>query len=87
MEDKFQLSSYTPQIRKLAEVNEWSTDVALQKFIENLTTMKEHHKGASDLNYHELGQQWNKLLNKEKIAQKADAQARLSKYSRAGGKV
>lgn len=87
MEDKFQLRNYTPQIRKIAEANEWSTDLALQKFVENLTTMKEHYKGASELNYHELGQQWNRLLSKEKVAQRADTQARLSKYSGTRGKT
>lgn len=83
--DKFQLSMYTSHILKVAEENKCSTEVALQHFIANLTTMREHYKGASELNYHELGQHWNKLLSKEKVEQKAETLARLSRY-RVGSK-
>lgn len=82
--EKFQLSTYTPQILRVAEANQCAPEVALQRFIENLATMKEHYKGASELNYHELGQQWNKLLSREKVAQKAETLARLQKYPRTG---
>ena len=84
--DKFQLSTYTPQILKIAESNNYTPEAALQRFIENLVTMKEHYKGASELNYHELGQQWNKLLSREKVTQKAETLARLQKYPRTGGR-
>lgn len=84
--EKFQLSTYTPHILQIAEEQKVDVDTALQYFIVNLTTMREHHKGAKELNFHELGQQWNKLLSKEKVAQKAETQARLSKYNRVGGK-
>lgn len=85
-DNKFQLSTYTPHIMRIAEAGKHTPEIALQCFIANLTTMKEHYKGASELNYHEIGQQWNKLLSKEKVAQKADTLARLAKY-RTGGKV
>lgn len=85
-EEKFQLSNYTHQILKIADEQKCSVDVALQCFIANLTTMKEHYTGAVDLNYHQIGQQWNKLLSREKVAQKAETRARLSKYGRSGGK-
>ena len=85
-EPKFNLSDYTQEVLKIAEANGVAVDVAFQCFVANLATMKEHYKGASHLNYHQLGQQWNKLLNNEKLAQKAEAKARLSKYSRLGGK-
>lgn len=83
--EKFQLSMYTSQILRIADENKCTNDVALQYFITNLTTMKEHYTGASELNYHEIGQQWNKLLSKEKVAQKAETKTRLMKY-RTGGK-
>lgn len=85
MTEKFNLVNYTNYILKLAAANENMTvEVALQCFIANLTTMKEHYKGCPDLNYHELGQQWNKLLSREKVAQKAETMARLQKYPRGG---
>ena len=84
---KFQLSTYTPHILGIAEENQCTPEVALQCFIANLATMKEHYKGARGLNYHEVGQQWNKLLSKEKVAQKAETLARLQKYPRNGGRT
>lgn len=88
MSEKFSLVNHTHNILKIAEANEGMTpEVALQCFIANLSTMKEHYKGCSDLNFHELGQQWNKLLSKEKVEQKAEALARLKKYPRSGGRL
>lgn len=85
MTEKFNLVNYTTYILKIAAANtNMSVEVALQCFIANLTTMKEHYEGCPDLNYHELGQQWNKLLSKEKVAQKAETLARLQKYPRGG---
>lgn len=85
MSEKFNLINHTHNILKLADANDnMQPEVALQCFIANLTTMKEHYKGCPDLNFHELGQQWNKLLSKEKVAQKAETLARLQKYPRGG---
>ena len=78
-EEKFQLSAYTTHVLRIADTQKCTVEVALQCFIANLTTMKEHYKGCPELNYHELGQQWNKLLSKEKVAQKAETLARLRK--------
>lgn len=87
MAEKFNLVNHTHHILKLANATEGMTpEVALQCFIANLTTMKEHYTGCPDLNYHELGQQWNKLLSKDKVAQKAETLARLQKYPRNGGR-
>ena len=87
MATKFNLVDYTPQVLQIAEKDgKIDVEVALQRFIENLICMKEHYKGCPELNYHELGQQWNKLLSREKVAQKKEALARLQKYSRAGGR-
>lgn len=87
MSEKFNLVEHTNHILQIAAANKNMTvEVALQCFIANLTTMKEHYKGCSDLNYHELGQQWNKLLSKEKVAQKAETLERLRKYPRSGGR-
>ena len=85
MPEKFNLVNHTTNILKIAAANpNMSVEVALQCFIANLSTMKEHYEGCPELNYHELGQQWNKLLSQEKVAQKADTLARLQKYPRGG---
>ena len=85
MPEKFNLVNHTTNILKIAAANEnMPIETALQYFIVNLNTMKDHYKGCPELNYHELGQQWNKLLSKEKVAQKAETLARLQKYPRVG---
>lgn len=87
MAEKFNLVNHTHDILKMAAAHEgMRPEEAMQHFIVNLTTMKEHTKGCSDLNFHELGQQWNKLLSKEKVAQKTETLARLQKYPRNGGR-
>ena len=83
---KFNLVEYTHAIQAIADTNKCTYESAVNCFITNLTIMREHYKGASELNYHELGQKWNKLLSKEKVAQKAETVARMRKYTRAGGK-
>ena len=87
MAEKFNLVNHTHSIIKMATANgDMSTEEAMRCFIINLTCMKEHTKGCPDLNFHELGQQWNKLLSAEKVAQKAETLARLQKYPRNGGR-
>ena len=81
---KFNLSAYTQEVLQIAEKNNISIEEAMHRFLANLAVMSEHYKGASNLNYHELGQKWNKLLNQEKIEQKAEFKARLSKYNKRG---
>ena len=58
----FNLSNYLSEIRV----------VGLDKFIVNLAVMKEQNPGAPMLNFHELGQEWNKLSSGERIAQRAN---------------
>lgn len=83
-EARFNLSDYTHKVLQIAEANNVSNETAFQYLLTNLTTMREHYKGAPDLNYHQLGQQWNKLLSKDKVAQKLEARMRLSKYPQRG---
>ena len=87
---KFNLSDHVADVYKLAEANKVSVEEALYQFLTNLAVMKEQFKGTPELNYHQLGQAWNKLLSKEKVAQKAEMQALLKRgtkvraYDRAG---
>lgn len=53
--------------------------VGLDKFIVNLAAMKEQNPGAPKLNFHELGQEWNKLSSAERIAQRANVAKILSR--------
>ena len=74
---KFNLEDYLSEIRT----------VGLDKFIVNLAAMKEQNPGAPRLNFHELGQAWNKLPSDERIAQREKVTRMLSRSSRATKEV
>ena len=66
----FELENYIEPIKAIARHNNVSASAAVDQFVTNLIIMREHHKGAPELNYHALGQKWNGLLSDEKIRQK-----------------
>ena len=68
----FNLQDYVPQIVSVAETNKVGAAEAVGLFIANLNTMNDHYKGASELNYRVLGQQWNKLNYKIRNKQRLD---------------
>ena len=74
---KFNLEDYLSEIRA----------VELDKFIVNLAVMKEQNPGAPKLNFHELGQAWNKLPSDERIAQREKVARTLSRSSQAPKEV
>lgn len=82
MSSAFNLSDYLPEINAVATANKLEPDDAVDKFVVNLTTMSGHYSGADSLNFRELGQQWNKLLSKQKVAQKAEVKKMIRKGTR-----
>lgn len=68
----FNLEKYLSEIRA----------VGLDKFIVNLAVMKEQYPGAPNLNFHELGQAWNKMPSDERIRQKSVVTKALHRTSR-----
>ena len=80
----FHLTDHIRDVQEIATANKCTTDVALQLFVANLATMKEHYKGASSINYAQLGQKWNALTSNERNEQKAAARARLARSTRGG---
>lgn len=69
---KFNLSNYMSEIRA----------VGLDKFLINLAVMKEQNPGASQLNFHELGQEWNKLPSAERLEQRETVEKMLNRPTR-----
>lgn len=69
---KFNLSNYISEIRA----------VGLDRFLVNLAVMKEQNPGASRLNFHELGQEWNKLPSAERLEQREAVEKMLNRQSR-----
>ena len=82
--EKFDLTLYTRSIQQIALANKCSDNRAVNLFIVNLAIMKEHYQGASQLNYAQLGQQWNSLPSYERIEQERKTKALLDKPTRGG---
>nr|DAT41479.1 MAG TPA: hypothetical protein [Caudoviricetes sp.] len=74
---KFNLEDYLSEIRA----------VGLDKFIVNLAVMKEQNPGAPKLNFHELGQAWNKLPSDERLAQREKVAHMMNRSSRVSKEV
>ena len=80
----FNLVDHTMDIQKMATVNNCDREKAMGMFIANLAIMREHYKGASHLNFHALGQQWNSLTGDERNKQKEEVRSRLKRTIRGG---
>ena len=75
--NEFQLKDYLREIKT----------VGLNEFIVNLAVMKDQNPGAPHLNFHELGQLWNKLPSSERINQKAEVARLLNRNPRTSKEV
>lgn len=76
---KFELTEYTNQIAAMAATYGVGASDAVNYFIVNLSTMSDHYGGAPELNFRELGQQWNALGYKVRNQQRVNAIASVSK--------
>lgn len=81
---KFSLINYVRDIQNIARENNCSNEQAMQYFLANLAIMNDRYKGASHLNFRQLGQLWNGLSSDERVAQKADIRVRLNRSNRGG---
>lgn len=85
MAQQFTLQNYTREIQNYMTEHKKSAEDALHDFVVNLTTMKPHNEGfGNELNFHQLGQQWNDLKYTEKRAQRREMLKTLSRTSRRG---
>ena len=82
MQSDFQLQDYVQEINAMAQENKVSSTQAVEMFVTNLIVMKPHFPGANNLNFHDLGQQWNKLLSKQKVAQKTEVLKMVARGTR-----
>ena len=78
--NKFNLTDYVDNIRQLAAAEGVEAVEAVNHFIVNLSTMSDFHHGAGNLNFRELGQQWNSLSYKVRNKQRADAIEAVKNY-------
>lgn len=74
----FSLTDHLEDIKGMAKSSGTTMARTVEDFVVNLTVMHGHYPGASQLNFHQLGQQWNKLTSREKVAQKKAAIEQLT---------
>lgn len=79
---EFRLQDYLKEIKGIAEANNCGAAQAVDLFVVNLTTMSDHHKGAPNLNFRELGQAWNRLGYRDRNKQKELATMAVAKEIR-----
>lgn len=79
------LLDYTTEVRAIATKGKTDLTTAVDMFITNLTTMREFNAGTGTLNYHTLGQAWNKLKYSEKLEQRKQMYTDLSSTTRRRG--
>ena len=76
----FKLSDYAKQIQAMASEMNVSSEVATNRFIENLALMKDQWPVADKaLNFRAMGQQWNVLSSAVRLAQKAEVIKMISR--------
>lgn len=81
--ENFSLSNYVSDIKQYMTQHKVSADTAVNNFIVNLATMRPTHEGFnSEINFHQLGQEWNSLKYTEKNRQKAEVLSRVRQNSR-----
>lgn len=68
----FNLKDYVKEIRSMAEACKCTPEAAVDNFIVNLATFRNHYPGADELNFSELGQAWSKLLFTERNKQREE---------------
>lgn len=79
--NKFNLTDYVDNINQLAAAEEVEAVESVNHFIVNLSTMSDFHHGAGNLNFRELGQQWNSLNYKVRNKQRADTIEAIKNHS------
>ena len=72
MQEKLRLRNYTWDIYCIAKEQNMQRDVACDMFIANLNAGKETYKGASGIDYEELGKKWKAMTVSEQHREKMD---------------
>lgn len=76
------LSDYEKELRLYMAQDNMTPERAVNHFITNLLVMKEQYPVAPAVNFHELGQQWNRLPSEERNRQKAATISLLQRATR-----
>lgn len=76
------LSDYEKELRMYMAQDDMTPERAVNHFITNLLVMKEQYPVAPNVNFHELGQSWNRLPSEERNRQKVATISLLQRATR-----
>lgn len=78
----FILANYEKEIRNYMNIKDLEPAKAVEHLVVNLRVMKDFYPISSEMNFRELGQQWNNLPSDDRIKQQRDLVATLKRSPR-----
>lgn len=78
----FILANYEKEIRNYMNTKDLDPDKAVEHLVVNLRIMKDFYPISSEMNFRDLGQQWNNLPSDDRIKQQRDLVATLKRSLR-----
>ena len=78
----FVLANYEKEVRNYMNIKDLEPAKAVEHLVVNLRVMKDFYPISSEMNFRDLGQQWNNLPSDDRIKQQRDLVATLKRGSR-----
>lgn len=78
----FVLANYEKEVRNYMNIKDLEPTKAVEHLVVNLRVMKDFYPISSEMNFRDLGQEWNKLPSDDRIKQQRDLVATLKRGPR-----
>lgn len=78
----FILANYEKEVRNYMNIKDLEPAKAVEHLMVNLRVMKDFYPISSEMNFRDLGQQWNNLPSDDRIKQQRDLVATLKRSPR-----
>lgn len=78
----FVLANYEKEVRNYMNIKDLEPAKAVEHLVVNLRVMKDFYPISSEMNFRNLGQQWNNLPSDDRIKQQRDLVATLKRSPR-----
>lgn len=78
----FILANYEKEVRNYMNIKDLEPTKAVEHLVVNLRVMKDFYPISSEMNFRDLGQQWNNLPSDDRIKQQRDLVATLKRSLR-----
>lgn len=78
----FVLANYEKEVRNYMSIKDLEPAKAVEHLVVNLRVMRDFYPISSEMNFRDLGQQWNNLPSDDRIKQQRDLVATLKRSPR-----